>query len=107
MRRGEVWWADLGAAAGRRPVVLLSRDDAYAVRQLVTVAPVTTRIREIPVEVPLGPEDGLPKRCVANLDSMVTISKASLVQRVSRLGGQRLRAIEEAICFALALSPRS
>ncbi|RPJ34838.1 MAG: type II toxin-antitoxin system PemK/MazF family toxin [Planctomycetaceae bacterium] len=54
MRRGEVWWADLPPPTGRRPVVLLSRDDAYAVRALVTVAPVTTRIRSIPAEVPLG-----------------------------------------------------
>jgi mRNA interferase MazF len=39
MRRGEVWWAELPALAGKRPVVLLSRNEAYAVRELVTVAP--------------------------------------------------------------------
>jgi hypothetical protein len=69
MKRGEVWWADLPPPTGRRPVVLLSRDEAYAVRALVTVASVTTRIRSIPAEVPLGPEDGLPRDCVANLDN--------------------------------------
>ena len=37
MRRGEVWWADLPVPVGRRPVVLLSRNEAYAVRELVTV----------------------------------------------------------------------
>lgn len=60
MRRGDIWWAELPPPTGRRPVVLLSRDEAYAIRALVTVAPVTTRIRQIPAEVPLGPEDGLP-----------------------------------------------
>ena len=70
MRRCEVWWADLPLPAGRRPVVLLSRDEAYAVRAQVTVAPVTTNRRRIPVEVDLGPEDGLPKMCVVNLDSL-------------------------------------
>src|SRR5262249_20021588 len=61
MRRGELWWADLPAPAGRRPVVLLSRDEAYLVRRLVTVAPITTRVRRIPTEVALGPDAGLPK----------------------------------------------
>ena len=42
MRRGEVWWAELGPPAGGRPVVLLSRNEAYAVRDFVIVAPVTT-----------------------------------------------------------------
>ncbi len=103
MRRGELWWADLGHNAGRRPVLLLSRNEAYRVRSLVTVAPVTTRIRGIPVEVPLGPEDGLPKRCVVNLDSLVTLSKPSLKQRVARLSSEKLLAVEGAIRFALAL----
>src|SRR5947199_10761165 len=66
MRRGEVWWADLPPPAGRRPVVLLSRNEAYAVRQLVIVAPITTRVRRIPTEVPLGPEEGLPKASAVN-----------------------------------------
>ena len=61
MRRGEVWWAELPRPIGRRPVVLLSRDEAYAVRNAVTIAEVTTTIRGIPVEVPLGPEDGCQK----------------------------------------------
>ena len=59
MRRGEVWWAELAAPAGRRPVLLLSRDEAYLVRELVTIAPLTTRVRQIPSEVPLGPGDGV------------------------------------------------
>lgn len=72
-------------------------------RALVTVAPVTTRIRRIPVEVPLGPEDGLPRACVANLDSIVTIARASLRERVASLGPEKLRAIDAAIHFALGL----
>ena len=59
MKRGEVWWADL-PAPGRRPVVLLSRG-ACAVRELVTVAPVTAR-PSIPVEVTLGVPTSLPRR---------------------------------------------
>jgi len=62
-------------------VALLSRDEAYLVRDLVTVAPVTTRIRGIPVEVRLGIEDGLPNSCVVNLDTITTIPKRSLSER--------------------------
>ena len=104
MRRGEVWWADLPSPAGRRPVVLLSRNESYAVRELVTVAPVTTRIRQIPTEVALGMEEGLPNRCVANLDTITTIPKLSLTERISALAPEKLVAVEQAVKFALGLS---
>ena len=103
MRRGEVWWAELPAPLGRRPVVLLSRDEAYAIRNAVTVAEVTTTMRGIPVEVVLGPEDGLPKRCVANLDTIVTIRKELLAERITILRNDRIEQINIAIKFALSL----
>ena len=103
VRRGEVWWADLPPPSGRRPVVLLSRDRAYQVREFVTVAQVTTRIRHIPAEVALGPEDGLPRVCVVNLDAINTIAKDSLEQMVTSLPAEKLQAIEAAIHYALAL----
>ncbi len=104
MRRGEIWWAELPAPAGKRPVVLLSRDEAYAVRELITVAPVTSRIRGIPTEVGLGPADGLAKACVANLDTITTIPKRSLSGRISTLRPEKLLAVEKATQFALGLS---
>ncbi len=103
MRRGEIWWADLSPPAGSRPVLLLSREEAYRVRALVIVAPVTTRIREIPAEVALGHEDGLPKSCVVNLDTIVTISKSALRERITALRLEKLLAVEEAIHFSLGL----
>ncbi len=103
MRRGEVWWAELPSPAGKRPVVLLSRNEAYAVRELITVAPVTTRIRQIPTEVPLGSEEGLPKRCVVNLDTITTIPKATLTDRISTLAVEKMAEVERALRFALGL----
>ena len=103
MRRGEVWWADLPPPTGRRPVVLVTRDSAYSVRSAVTVAPVTRTIRNIPVEVPLDQRDGLPTRCVANLDDLTTIPKSLLTQRVSTLSPEKVQQMEEAIRFALDL----
>ena len=103
MKRGEVWWADLPPPTGHRPVVLVSRDEAYIYREFVTVAPVTRRIRWIATEVPLGPEDGLPTSCVANFDSMTTIPKDSLQRFISSLHLGKLQAVDYAIHFALGL----
>lgn len=95
--------AELVPPAGRRPVVLLSRNEAYMVRELVTVAPVTTRVRNIPSEVPLGSEDGLPHPCVVNLDTIATIAKRSLRERLITLSLEKLKAVENALHFTLAL----
>ena len=103
MRRGEVWWAELPDPAGRRPVVLLSRNEAYVVRELVTVAPITRRVRGIPSEVALTPADGLPVRCAANLDTITTIPKRVLTTRIAALAPARVAAVDRALRFALGL----
>lgn len=103
MRRGEIWWAELLPPAGRRPVLLLSRNEAYAVRELVTVAPVTTRIRHIASEVPLGLGDGLTRPCVINLDIITTIARRSLHERLTTLSSEKLKEAEGALHFALGL----
>jgi len=51
MKRGEIWWAELSSPIGTGPVLLLSRNKAYAVRNAIIVAEITTTIREIPVRV--------------------------------------------------------
>jgi len=103
VRRGEVWWAELPPLIGRRPVVLLSRDAAYRVRTSVTVGMVTSTIRGIPVEVPLGIEDGMPQQCVVNLDDILTIPKTRLIERITTLSLQKMTAVAKAIIFALDL----
>ena len=103
MRRGEVWWANLPKPVGRRPVVLVSRDEAYGVRALVTIVPVTTTIRDIPAEVTLGREEGLPRRCVANADAIATIPKSALADYAGVLGAEKVTALDSAIRFALGL----
>jgi len=103
VRRGEIWWAELEQPAGRRPVVLLSRNEAYTVRSLVIVAPVTTRIRHIPSEVQLGIDDGMQQECVANLDTITTIPKDCLQTRLAILSAKKLKEVEAAIHFTLGL----
>ncbi|HEY9867990.1 MAG TPA: type II toxin-antitoxin system PemK/MazF family toxin [Candidatus Obscuribacterales bacterium] len=100
MRQREVWWAMLPAPAGRRPVLLLSRNEAYRVRTSVTVAIITSTIRNIPVEVRLGPADGLPKECVVNLDTILTIPKAALQSHLCMLTPLKWNAVVTALKFA-------
>jgi mRNA interferase MazF len=103
MRRGEVRWAELPRPVGRRPVVLLSRDVAYRVRTSITVGLVTRVARNIPVEVALGPEDGMPQQCVVNLDDILTIPKARLADRITMLSPEKMTAVSRAVVFALDL----
>ena len=103
MRRGEVWWAELPSPVGKRPVLLLSRDSAYGVRTSVTVAIVTRTVRNIPVEVLLGQEDGMPAKCVVNLDDILTIPMSKLTDRITTLPMEKMNEVVKAISFALDL----
>ena len=90
--------------AGRRPALLLSRDAAYRVRAAVTVAPITRTIRNIPVEVLLDRSDGMPARCVVNLDDITTMPKSLIKERITVLSAEKIQKIDEAIRFALDLN---
>lgn len=103
MLRGEVWWAELPLPMGRRPVLLLSRDAAYAARTSVTIAVITSTIRNIPSQVLLDKEDEMPLRCVVNLDDINTIRKSSIKERITQLNEQKMSAVREAILFTLDL----
>ncbi len=104
MKRGEVYWASLPPPAGRRPVVLLTRTRAIAVRTRVTVAPVTRTARGIASEVALGREEGLPTRSVASCDNIQTIRKDLLdPEPAGRLGPSKMRELDRAIRFALGI----
>jgi len=103
MKRGEIWWARLPEPAGRRPVVLVSREAAYTVRASVTVVEVSTTIRGIASEVALGPHEGLPRRCVANADNIVTIPKRLLETRIAELLSDKAAELDGALRFSLGL----
>lgn len=104
MRQFEIWWADLREPVGRRPVLLLSRDDAYSYLNKFIAAEITTTIRGIASEVLLGEAEGLPKACVANFDNLRMVPRDSL----SRLAGRLLpaRRIEAKRALGAALGWR-
>jgi mRNA interferase MazF len=102
LKQYEIWWAVLPAPAGRRPVLLLSRDSAYLSLNRILCAEITSTIRNIAVEVPLGRAEGLARKCVANLDNVRPVAKHRLDKRIGQLPlGRRVEA-KRALGFALA-----
>jgi mRNA interferase MazF len=83
--RGDVWWGEAPDKKGR-PFLVVSRDAANETMQRVLVAPVTTRIRDLPSELALGPAEGLPVESVASFDNIRPFPKAMLVRRLGALG---------------------
>ena len=103
MNRNEIWWARLPEPVGRRPVLLLSRREAYVVRRKIVVAEVTTRVRGLATEVRVGRPEGLSRTSVVNLESLVTIPKEWLVERAGTLGRGKVARVNEALRFALEI----
>lgn len=86
LAQGQVWWADVDRV---RPVLLLTRTTVAEQLSRVLVAPITTTVRDIPVEVTLGPEDGVADSSVANLDNVQLVPVAWLVQRAGAIAPAR------------------
>lgn len=100
MRRGEVWLAHVGRK--RRPVLILTRSEVIDVRQLVTVAEITTRIRALAVEVPLdGSATGIEEPSVVNCDGIHTVEQASLTGPVGGVGPDVMNEVCSALEYAL------
>jgi mRNA interferase MazF len=86
-RQGEIWWAE--AEDKRRPVLVITRDDAIPVLRRLVVAPVTRTVRGIPTEVALSQREGLPLECAASFDNLQPINRHLLTERVGSLPGPR------------------
>ena len=100
MRQYEIWWADLPAPVGRRPVLLLTRSSAYGYLNKAIVAEITTTLRGIPQEVLLGEAEGLGPS-VANFDNVHVVAKHLLTSRIGVLSASREREVKRALGYAL------
>lgn len=97
--RGDVWWGEAPDEKGR-PFLVVSRDPANEVMRRVLVAPVTTRVRGIPSEIPLGAREGLPHDSAASFDNVRPFPKTMLVRRLGSLQASRV----SEICRAAAVT---
>ena len=103
MRRGEVRWIPTRAPDKRCPVLILTRDSAIGFLNALTVAPITTTVRDIPSEVFLTPEDGLLTPCAANMDNLQTVPKQRPGSLIALLSPGRMVEVDRALAFALGL----
>jgi len=101
VRRGEVRWYRFAAPDKKRPVVILTRDSILDALGEVTIAPVTSTIRDIPSEVVLTVHEGMPRDCAANLDHIQTVAKIKIGARITTLSRDRMAEIRAALIFAL------
>ena len=102
MKQYEIWWANLPAPAGRRPVLLLGRNSGYEYLNKFVVVEITTTIRGIAEEVRLGRREGLRKPCAANCDNLRTLPRSALVKRAGALSRERHVEVKRAVGHALA-----
>ena len=101
MKQYEIRWAVLVPPIGRRPVLLLSRTPAFQYLSKVVIAEVTTTVRGIPQEVPLGRQEGLRRPSVANMDNIHVVPKSCLKDLVGILSPTRERDVKRALGYAL------
>ncbi|HEV8166340.1 MAG TPA: type II toxin-antitoxin system PemK/MazF family toxin [Actinomycetota bacterium] len=100
-RRGEVY--DVRFPSGRRPAVVVTRERVIPYLTSVTVVQVTSTIRGLPTEVPLGREHGLDHESVVNCDNLATVPKAALARHRGTLGPVELARLRDALRLAVEL----
>ena len=104
MKRGEVRWYKFASPDKKRPVLILHRSDVIEFLSEVTVAPLTTRVRNLPSEVFLSRSEAkTPRDSVVNLDHIATVSKSKLGSLITTLDEARMQKVNRAISFALGL----
>ena len=102
MNRGDIYEADLPVGGGR-PAAVVSRDTLIPLLTAVTVAGITSTIRGLPTEVPVGTEHGLDRDSAINCNHLATVPKTRLGRYRGRLRPGELDRLDDALRIALAL----
>jgi mRNA interferase MazF len=101
MKRGEVRWYKFTRPDKKRPVLILTRSSVLEYLGEVTVAPITSTIRNIPSEVVLSSAEGMPRDCAVNCDHLQTVSKGKIGALITTLPPAKMLDVGEAVRFAL------
>lgn len=99
--RGEIWWHD-DPEQGRRPYLILTRNEAIPVLNQLVGVPATRTIRAIPTEVAVDEGDGMPEACALSFDNITAIRRSYCTERITTLGPARMAEACEALAAATA-----
>ena len=94
--QGELWLLE-PSNGKRRPVLVVSRNEAIPVLNNLVVAPVTSTIRLIPTCIAVGRDEGIDHDSVANFDNLASVPKTALTTRLGSLGSEQRHRICEAL----------
>jgi len=103
MKRGEIRWYRFRRPDKKRPVLILTRDSIIDYLSEITIAPITSTIRDIPSEAFLSKQDGMPRNCAVNCDHIQTVAKGKLGSLITSLSMERMQSVRNAVTFALEL----
>ena len=103
MKWGEVRWYKFRNPDKKQPVVILTRSSLLDYLGEVTVAPITSTIRDIPSEVLLSKQDGMHNDCAINCDHLQTVSKNNIGALIITPSKEKLFELRNAIGFSLNL----
>ncbi len=101
MKHGEIRWYKFQRPDKKRPVLILTRDSVLEYLGEVTIAPITSTVRDIPSEVFLSETDGMSRNCAVNCDHLQTVSKKKLGSLITSLPPAKMSNVGRAIRFAL------
>ncbi|MHB8789605.1 MAG: type II toxin-antitoxin system PemK/MazF family toxin [Desulfobulbaceae bacterium] len=96
-----IYWCGLASSTNRNVLTLLTRDSVLEYLGEVTIAPITTTVRDIPPEVFLSTADGMPQDCVVNCDHLQTVAKGKIGSLITSLPHTKMIGVGRAIRFAL------
>ena len=82
-------------------MVILARNSAQNFLGEVTIAPITSTVRDILTEVLLDQQDGLKNICAINLDHIQSVSKDKIGGYIPKFSDSKLDEIKTALLFAL------
>ena len=101
MKHGEIRWYKFIRPDKKRPVLILTRDSVLEYLDEVTVAPITSTVRDIPSEVFILKGHGMPRDCAVNCDHLQTVSKGKIGSLITSLSPAKMVEVGRAIRFAL------
>jgi len=103
MKRGEIRWYKFTRPDKKRPVLILTRDSILEYLGEVTIAPITSTVRNIPSEVFISKHEGMPRDCAINCDHIQTVAKGKIGVLISALLPDKMKEVRKAIAFSLCL----